>query len=250
MKLGIIGGSAFYSIDKFEVIKREMASTPYGVASSPVVYGSINGNEFVFLHRHGFGHTLTPHQINYRANLFALKQLGVTHVVAIAAVGGITKNMTPGKIVFPHQIIDYTYSREHTYYDEKSKPVIHVDFTHPYDETLRQVMMSSSEKASLTCESEAVYAATQGPRLESIAEINRLERDGCDIVGMTGMPEAGLARELEMKYVCCASVVNAAAGRNGKEIITMDDIEVNLASSMQSIHQLLLHAIPEINKLS
>ena len=250
MKLGIIGGSAFYSMDNLEVLSREMINTPYGTPSSPVVFGTMNGGDFVFLHRHGFGHTLAPHQINYRANIWALKEVGVTHILAVSAVGGITEDMSTGKIVFPHQLIDYTYSREHTYYDEKSKRVHHVDFTKPYDEELRQALLNSIENTSLPFEAQGVHAVTQGPRLESAAEIKRLENDGCDIVGMTGMPEAALARELELKYACCAVVVNAAAGKNGDAIITMDDIKQNLSKGMESVHELLMHALPNITHLS
>lgn len=249
MKLGIIGGSAFYSMKNLEVLSREMINTPYGIPSSPVVFGSMNGGNFIFLHRHGFGHTLAPHKINYRANLWALKQLGVTHIIAVAAVGGITKKMTTGKLVFPNQLIDYTYSREHTYYDNKEKSVNHVDFTNPYDETLRQALIKSIEKTSLPHEKEGVYGITQGPRLESSAEVKRLENDGCDIVGMTGMPEAGLARELEIKYVCCAVIVNAAAGKSGDALITMESIKKNLSQGMESVHELLTHALSEVNKL-
>jgi 5'-methylthioinosine phosphorylase len=209
----------------------------------------MNGGEFIFLHRHGFGHTLTPHQINYRANLWALKQLDVTHIIAVSAVGGITENMTPGKIVFPDQLIDYTYSRKHTYYDDKSKPVVHVDFTKPYDEALRLILINDIQKTNLAYEPAGVYGVTQGPRLESAAEIKRLESDGCDIVGMTGMPETGLARELGISYACCAVVVNAAAGKNGDAIITMEIIKQNLALGMESVRELLTKTLLDITRL-
>ena len=250
MKLGIIGGSAFYSMENFEVLNREMINTPYGIPSSPVVFGEMNGGKFVFIHRHGFGHTLAPHQINYRANLWALKELGVTHVIAVAAVGGITEKMIDGKIVFPHQLIDYTYSREHTFYDDKSKPVEHADFTHPYDEPLRQLLIQAVKKTKIPFEENGVYAVTQGPRLESAAEVKRLERDGCDIVGMTGMPEAALARELDLKYACCAVVVNAAAGKNGETLISMDQIKQNLSAGMQSVRKILMQTIPDVSSLT
>lgn len=244
MKIGIIGGSAFYSMNDLKVDSREMINTPYGTPSSPVVFGSINGGHFVFLHRHGFGHTLAPHKINYRANIWALKQLGVTHIIAISAVGGITEAMEVGKIVLPHQIIDYTHSREHTYYDDTNNSVVHVDFTQPYDAELRNTLRTALGETSLAYETKAVHGVTQGPRLESAAEINRLERDGCDIVGMTGMPEAGLACESGLKYVCCAVVVNKAAGKNADKVITMKEIKVQLATGMQSVHELLEKALP------
>ena len=225
MKLGIIGGTALATLQNFEERGREVVVTPYGSPSSPLVHGSMYETDFVYLHRHGFEHTIAPGDINYRANIWALKLLDVTHVIAVAAVGGITQKMTDGKLVFPHQIIDYTYSRAYTFYDKDSGSVKHIDFTFPYDESLRQCLIESFQKTTLPFEAQAVYSVTQGPRLETSAEIRRLENDGGDIVGMTGMPEASLARELDIKYACCAVVVNAAAGKNDDAIITMDTIK-------------------------
>lgn len=247
--VGVIGGSAFSSIKNFEVTHREMVNTPYGVPSCPAVFAKINNDQFVFIHRHGFGHTISPHEINYRSNMWAMKQLGVTHIIAIGAVGGITQNMSPCTLVIPDQIIDYTHSRAHTYNENDSKPVQHVDFTYPYDEVLRQALIASAGDAGISCEQRAVYGATQGPRLETAAEINRLQRDGCDIVGMTGMPEAALARELELSYACCAVVANWAAGKSGTEVISMHDIQLNLKQGMGLVHQLLTHALPRVLKL-
>jgi len=169
--------------------------TPYGEPSAPLTFGAIRGAPVVFLARHGDGHTIPPHQVNYRANLWALKEQGAREVVSVASVGGIRKNLGPGKIVVPHQILDYTWGRASTFF-EGDAAVKHVDFTEPYNAALRARLLAAARKSGEKAGGRAVYAATQGPRLESAAEIDRLERDGADIVGMTGMPEASLAREL------------------------------------------------------
>lgn len=248
-KIGVIGGSGFGEIENLDVTHREMVNTPYGSPSGPVVFGNMCGEEIVFIPRHGMTHTIAPHSINYRANVWALKKLDVTHVIAINAVGGITTNMSPLKLVFPHQIIDYTHSREHTYFDESSGRVKHVDFTNPYNETLRQILTNVAEKSNIVYEPQAVYGATQGPRLETAAEISRMENDGCDILGMTGMPEAALARELELEYACCSVVVNWAAGKDGDQIILMEEIEKNVKKGMNYVHALLTQALPELTNL-
>jgi 5'-deoxy-5'-methylthioadenosine phosphorylase len=200
----------------------------------------------VFLPRHGSGHTIAPHKINYRANLWALKACGVSKIIAVNAVGGIRADMTPGRIVFADQIIDYTWSRINTYFEEGLTSVTHIDFTHPYCEELRQFMIQGARAIGLDAVEEGVYAATQGPRLETSAEINRLERDGCDLVGMTGMPEACLARELELCYASCCVVANMGAGR-GEGVITMEEIELHLRSGMERVRQLLEYIVPLCN---
>ena len=247
--IAIIGGTGLDEFSLLQNLRNEKVITPYGETSNVLKFGSINGQELIFLPRHGEKHNIAPHNINYRANLWALKQQGVTHVVAVNVVGGITDNMPPEKIVFPDQIIDYTYSRQHTYSDENSSSVMHVDFSHPYSEKIRQVMQLAAAAQSINCESIAVYGATQGPRLETVAEIARMETDGCDIVGMTGMPEASLARELGIEYACCALVVNWAAGKGDDEIITMETIEQHMKSGMANVCQLLSSAIPALLKL-
>lgn len=245
-KIGVIGGSGLGEIENLDVIHREMVNTPYGSPSCPVVFGSMCGEEIIFIPRHGMAHTIAPHNINYRANLWALKKLGVTRVIAINAVGGITEKMSPLKLVFPHQIIDYTHSRQQTYYDEGSRKVIHIDFTNPYDISLCQTLSKVAEESNIIHESQAVYGATQGPRLETAAEIMRMERDGCDIVGMTGMPEAGLARELGLHYASVSVVVNWAAGKDGGQSISMESIENNIKEGMKSVHALLENVLPEL----
>jgi len=236
-KIAIIGGTGLTSLSALSVSRREMVRTPYGEPSGPITHGVFCEEDVVFLARHGYGHTIPPHDVNYRANIWALKSIGVEQVIAIAAVGGIRDDLVPGKLVIPDQLIDYTWSRNNTFFDRSESGVTHIDFTWPYCEELRQSMISASEVAGLDVSETGTYAATQGPRLETAAEINRLERDGCDMVGMTGMPEAALARELELCYATCAVVANKAAGRNRGEI-TMSEIEQNLALGMEKVVRL------------
>ena len=248
-KIAIIGGTGLDEFSALQNVREEKVETPYGETSNVLKFGCIDDNEVVFLPRHGETHNIAPHNINYRANLWALKQQGVTHIIAVNAVGGITESMSPEKIVFPDQIIDYTHSREHTFSDENAESVMHVDFTKPYSELLRGTLRSKAVELALDFEGDAVYGAAQGPRLETTAEINRMQQDGCDIVGMTGMPEASLARELELEYACCALVVNWAAGKGEEEYITMDIIEQHMKNGMVVVSKLLSNALPEILKL-
>jgi len=245
MRIGIIGGSALSRIE-LDNNWRQMVNTPYGAPSCPVTFGNCAGNEIVFLPRHGMSHTIAPHEINYRANIYAMKQLEVTHMIAIAAVGGISENMAPMTLVFPDQIIDYTYSRNHTYHTRDSGRVNHVDFTYPYDESMRQLLVRSSQELGIEYVDRGTYGATQGPRLETAAEIQRLARDGCDMVGMTGMPEAVLARELDLKYATCGLVVNWAAGVGPDSVVSIAEIERNLKAGSDTILKVLQHALPRL----
>ncbi|HMW43290.1 MAG TPA: S-methyl-5'-thioinosine phosphorylase, partial [Plasticicumulans sp.] len=233
------------SLETLEIVRREMVSTPYGEPSGPVTHGVLAGHPVVFLARHGYGHTIPPHQINYRANLWALKHIGVEHILAVAAVGGISARMGPGVLCVPDQIIDYTYGRHHTLFEGDLSHVTHIDFTWPYDEALRQALIEGGRSAGIPLIEDGTYAATQGPRLETAAEIRRLERDGCDIVGMTGMPEAALARELGLRYACCAVVANWGAGK-GEGEITMEQIDQTLKAGMAQVRQLLRVVIPSV----
>lgn len=246
MKIGIIGGTGFGSMKGLQITHREMVSTAYGSPSCPVVHGIMCDTDIVFIARHGIGHTMAPHVINYRANISAMKEMDVTHIIAVNAVGGITENMSPLKLVFPDQIIDYTHSRKGTFFNKYAEVVKHVDFTYPYDEAMRNVLSKTAGECGIGHEPKGTYGATQGPRLETAAEIERMGRDGCDIVGMTGMPEAILARELELKYACCAVVVNWAAGRNDGEIISMDELKSNVVTGSQTVHKLFETAIPDM----
>lgn len=212
-ELAIIGGSGITQLQSLQIIRREVVHTPYGEPSAPLVHGLLHGRDLVFLPRHGAGHTIPPHKVNYRANLWALSQLNIKNVVGIAAVGAIHREMDPGSVVVPDQIIDYTYGRNHTFFESDLSHVTHVDFTSPYCSRLREALLRSASACGIGIASSATYGATQGPRLETAMEINRMERDGCDLVGMTGMPEAALARELDICYASCAVVANWAAGR-------------------------------------
>jgi len=245
VKLAIIGGTGLTSLKNLEILNREVVHTPYGEPSGPLTHGAICGQEVMFVARHGYGHTIPPHKVNYRANIWALKEAGAERIIAVNAVGGIRADMTPGRIVIPDQIIDYTWNRINTYFEEGLTHVTHIDFTEPYCEALRALLMAGARSIGLDAVEEGVYATTQGPRLETRAEIDKLERDGCDLVGMTGMPEAALARELDICYACVAVVANMAAGR-GEGEITMEEIEQNLIVGMDKVRSLLEHVVPRM----
>lgn len=241
--LAIIGGTGITSLEGLKIERRQVVYTPYGAPSGPVVHGVYNGKSLIFLPRHGHDHRIPPHQINYRANLWCLHHLGVKNIVAFAAVGAINPHIKSTELVIPHQLIDYTYGRAHTFFENDpesfaTQPVTHIDFTEPYCERLRKCLIETARHINLPLHEHGVYAAMQGPRLETIAEINKLEKDGCDIVGMTGMPETALARELEMCYATCAIIANPAAGR-GSPTITMAEVEANLRIGVAKARQLL-----------
>src|SRR5258706_5552603 len=191
----ILGGSGLVKLSALGTPRRRVMRTPFGEPSGALTFGRLAGAEVVFLARHGYGHTIAPHEINYRANLWALKELQVEGVFALASVGGIREDLGPGTLVVPDQIIDYTHSRNSTFFEGSGTPVTHVDFTLPYSAKLRSRLLRAAMEIGESLIDGAVYACTQGPRLETAAEIDRLQRDGADLVGMTGMPEAGLGRE-------------------------------------------------------
>ena len=192
--LAIIGGSGLTQLANLSVIRREVVRTPYGEPSGALTFGQLCAQPVVFLARHGYGHTIPPHRVNYQANLWALRAAKVSEIISVASVGGIRSDLCPGSLVVPDQIIDYTWGRKSTFHENSDEPVVHIDFTEPYDEGVRRRILAAGVSAGQPIVDGAVYAATQGPRLETAAEINRLERDGADLVGMTGMPEAALAR--------------------------------------------------------
>ncbi len=238
--LGIIGGTGLTQLSNLEVTRRQVVRTPYGDPSGALTFGKLNRREVVFIARHGYGHTIPPHEVNYRANIWALNAAGVERVVSVASVGGIRADLAPGTLAIPHQLLDYTWGRKHTFFEGPDQPVTHVDFTHPYCEELRGRLRKAAAAAGQAIENGGVYAATQGPRLESAAEIDRLERDGADMVGMTGMPEAALAREIDLRYAVIAVVVNHAAGRgDSSETIHMEQINAVLQASIVKVRTLL-----------
>ena len=237
-QLAIIGGTGLTQISELTVIRQHTIDTPYGSPSADFIVGELNQKEVIFLARHGNPHKLPPHKINYRANLWGLKRLGVEQIIAVAAVGGISQTMIPSHIAIPDQIIDYTSGRLHTFFEDNDYPVTHIDFTYPYNPALRARLMMAAAKANLSITPFGTYGCTQGPRLETVAEIKRMENDGCHLVGMTGMPEAALAKELKMDYAAISVVANWAAGKTAGEI-TMTDIEHNLQAGMANITHLL-----------
>ena len=238
--LAIIGGSGLTQLGNLEVTQRKVARTPYGEPSGPLTFGRILGCDVIFLARHGYGHTIAPHEVNYRANLWALKEAGADRVVSVASVGSIRKEHKPGSLVIPDQVIDYTWGRRSTFFEGAGSPVNHIDFTEPYSGLLRKALLKAAADCKEKVFDGGVYAATQGPRLESAAEINRLERDGADLVGMTGMPEASLAREISLEYATIAAVANYAAGRgDSAHAIPLDKIGAILEEAMGRVRRII-----------
>ena len=238
--LAIIGGSGLTQLANLEVTRREIMRTPYGDPSGAITLGTIRGQSVAFLARHGYGHTIPPHKVNYRANMWALAQLDLEYVVALASVGGIRPDLGPGTLAVPDQIVDYTHGRDFTYFHGTDRSVVHVDFTQPYCEALRQRLLRAGKLAGEPLLAGGTYAATQGPRLESAAEIDRLERDGATMVGMTGMPEAGLARELGLAYAHLCVVVNPAAGRGASaRTVSIEDIGRVIEETMGKIRSIV-----------
>jgi 5'-methylthioadenosine phosphorylase len=238
--LGIIGGSGLNELANLVVTRREIVRTPYGEPSAPLLFGRLAGREVVFLARHGHGHTIAPHEVNYRANLWALQAQKADRIVSVASVGGIRADLGPGVLAVPDQIIDYTYGRRHTYVIRSDVQVKHVDFTHPYCESLRLELQCAAAEAGEPLLMGGTYAAMQGPRLETAAEINRLDRDGAHMVGMTGMPEAGLARELDLCYAAVTVVANWAAGRaTSAQGIALNEINATLKTAMAKVRRIL-----------
>tara|TARA_R110000850_G_scaffold70780_3_gene156554 strand:- start:2081 stop:2821 length:741 start_codon:yes stop_codon:yes gene_type:complete len=236
--LAIIGGTGLTRLPGLRRTGEGSCDTPWGPTSAPVVKGLMAGREVFFMARHGDPHRIPPHRVNYRANLWALKEAGADEILAVNAVGGIHPAMGVGHFCVPHQLIDYTWGRQSTFFEEELETVTHIDFTHPYDESLRQRLIGVLARVGVAHSAYGVYAATQGPRLETAAEISLLERDGCDIVGMTGMPEAALARELGMAYASLSLVVNPAAGK-GQGVITMAEIEKVMEGGMEQARAII-----------
>ena len=241
IELAIIGGTGLYKLAELQDVEAHQPVTHYGALSGPVRVGTLDGHRVAFLARHGEGHSLPPHKINYRANLAALKALGAQRVLALNTVGGITERFGPRVLGCPDQLIDYTWGRISTICEEPGTDVIHVDFGEPYTRSLREAVVAAATKAGVALVDGGCYGATQGPRLETRAEISRMRRDGCDLVGMTGMPEAGLAREMGLDYACLAIVANwaAGAGPDPDEVITLQDVLDNVAAASSGLPALV-----------
>jgi 5'-methylthioinosine phosphorylase len=239
--LAVIGGTGVYRIAELEQVESHLPQTRYGLPSGPVRVGLLGGRRVAFLARHGEGHGVPPHLINYRANLVALQLVGARRVLALNTVGGITKAFGPRVLACPDQLIDYTWGRISTLGEEPGSEVLHVDFGDPYTPALRREVLAAAARAQVALVECGCYGATQGPRLETRAEIARMQRDGCDLVGMTGMPEAGLARELGLDYACLGIVANwaAGAGPDPDELITFEDVLANVAAASAGLSALL-----------
>lgn len=243
MTIGIIGGTGLAALGERPTHATDSTDTPFGRASGiPRRFAGLPNA--VFLNRHGEGHTVLPHRINYRANLWLLNELGVDAIVAVFAVGGIARSLADGDFVLPGQLVDYTWGREHTF----SGPdrFQHVDFSEPFDAGLRQALADSAGRIGLgLCD--GVYGCTQGPRFETAAEIDRMDRDGCTVVGMTAMPEAALARELDLPYAGVCLVVNPAAGRGLVSLELADMLNI-VANAQPTMRRLLLEFLQLVEK--
>jgi len=241
ISLAVIGGTGLYALAGLEDVQACTPDTRYGVPSGPIRIGVLAGARVAFLARHGESHSIPPHQVNYRANLVALQTLGASKIVALNTVGGITGRFGPRVLACPDQLIDYTWGRVSTLCEEAGSEVLHVDFGEPYTPSLRNAVLTAARDAGVGVIDGGCYGATQGPRLETRAEIARLRRDGCDMVGMTGMPEAGLARELGLDYACLAIVANWAAGAGPEpdEIITLEDVLQHVSAATARVPDVL-----------
>ncbi|MGH8117431.1 MAG: S-methyl-5'-thioinosine phosphorylase [Rhodanobacteraceae bacterium] len=235
--LAIIGGTGVYAFPGLLGTQRHVLSTRWGEPSSAIVSGEVAGRRVAFLARHGEHHSIAPHRINYRANIDALHALGARRIIGINAVGGIRDDMGPGVLAIPDQLIDYTSGRASSFCDADGEPVLHIEFGDPYAEALRRGLVDAAARAGVAVVDGGCYGATQGPRLETRAEITRLRRDGCDLVGMTGMPEAGLARERGIDYACIALVANWAAGcgPDPEAAISLAEIQAELAAAIARV---------------
>lgn len=236
-KIGIIGGSGLYEIKGLTLKHKKSVKTPYGKPSEQYFIGEIGGTEAVFLPRHGKRHDIPPHMINYRANIWGFRKLGVEKIISISAVGGIKKGLRPGDIVILDQVLDMTRNRKSTFYDGK-EGVIHIDFTDPYCPDIRKTLLTAGKRAGVSLKKGGTYVAVEGPRLESASEIKSFSILGGDVVGMTGMPEACLARELEICYSGLSVVANYAAGISRKKLTVAEVMEA-MMSSTEKIKKLL-----------
>ncbi len=244
----VIGGSGLTQLCDLQITEQDVVNTPYGEPSGPLLSGKLGDQNIAFLARHGHGHSIAPHKVNYRANIWALKEKGIRTIIAVGAVGTINTEFADGSLVIPDQLIDYTHSRSHTFFDGESNSLKHVDFTHPYTPKLRQVLIDCAAENAINVHDQATYAVTQGPRLETAAEIQKYKRDGADLVGMTSMPEAALAREAGMHYVLIALVVNAAAGLQSNPI-SIEQVMQTLEQNKSKVIELISYSLSRINQL-
>lgn len=259
--LGVIGGSGLYDLNGLKVLEEKLPSTPFGEPSSPIIVGEVDGKKVAFLARHGRDHSYPPHLIPYRANMWALKEVGVSRVLAVSAVGGINRLLEPGDFVVIDNFIDLTKRRESTYYEGRfsvqvvgkdrasellnSKRVVHVDVTEPYCPQMRSLLIELLEEMGERYHLRGVYACTEGPRFETPAEIRLLESLGADVVGMTGYPEVVLARELGMCYASLCVVANPAAGISTTRLTSREVLDL-MGKKEARIKELLLSFVKRL----
>lgn len=244
-RIGIIAGSGFHEFEGIETLERRRVETPYGEPSDVYRICEISGVEAVFLARHGTPHRIPPHRINYRANIWGFGELGVERILAVNAVGGVHREPGPGSIIVPDQIIDMTHGRDSTFYD--GDEVVHIDFTTPFCSELRLALISACRKSDAQHREAGTYICVNGPRLETKAEISHFSSMGGDVVGMTAMPEASLARELELCYAGISVITNYAAGVAARKLTATEVVET-MRASMERIRSLVkdaLNSIPE-----
>lgn len=244
-KIAIIGGTGLSRLDALGVTRREMVKTPFGVPSCPLVYGELNGVSVVFLSRHGNRQSIPAHMVNYCANVWALHSVGVERIVAVGVVGAIDDACKVGDIVIPDQIIDYTADRSGSYMRGDLEGFHQIDFSYPFNDELRQKLIQGGARAEVSVVDHGTYGTVSGPRLETVAEVRRMERDGCSIVGMSCMPEAALARELAVDYAFCAITVNLAAGK-GDGVINVPDWQSGIESGTASAQRMLSETVSSI----
>ncbi len=236
LRIGVIGGSGLYDIQGIVIKGHQKIITPFGDPSADYSICEYFDKEIIFLPRHGLKHQFPPHKINYRANIWGFKELGVERILSISAVGGINPDLKPGMLVIPDQIVDMTKKRESTFYD--SDEVVHIDFTEPFCPELRSYVLKSGEEMGIELQKSGTYVCVEGPRLETKAEIRIYRNMGIDIVGMTAMPETTLAREAEICFACISIVTNYAAGVTGKKLTTKEVLDV-MRHSSQKVESLL-----------
>ncbi|NND36896.1 MAG: S-methyl-5'-thioinosine phosphorylase [Gammaproteobacteria bacterium] len=237
---GIIGGTGALTLTPRAGNDSDRPQhTPYGETSSPLLTWQTGATQICFIARHGLDGSIPPHLVNYRANIWALHEAAPDCVIGLNAVGGIADWASPARLVFPDQLVDYTWGREHTFSDGRMQPLQHIEFTHPFGREIHRRLVEVAGGLSLDFHPGGVYGVTQGPRLETAAEIDRMQRDGCDIVGMTALPEAALAGEVSLDYAICAVVVNWAAGRAPEGAGIHDEIRRYVDAGMSQVIRLL-----------
>lgn len=243
-EIAVIGGSGVYALDYLTDVQTTVVSTPYG-KSPEIVLGKLANRNVAFLPRHGKKHTAPPHLVNYRANLWALRELGVKRVLATTASGSLRSRMRPGDLVLLDQFVDFTKRRPMTFYEGGKGGVVHVDVTEPYCPELRKILRETARALKIKLHPRATYGCTEGPRFETAAEIQALRRLGCDLVGMTNVPECILARELELCYAAIAVVTNFAAGIS-KTKLTHEEVAELMAKNIERVKSLIFTAVPQI----